>query len=152
MLPCEAGTANFFIEPYGDVYPCNGLEDRYWKESMGNIRNVRSFDELWFSEQANKVRDLVRTCPKNCWMVGTAAPVMKKYIKHPTAWVVKNKIKSLMGKPICIDHVPHFDVGQDPLQGNLRQSELSGQTINFKKREPEIVLSEVELADMLRTD
>jgi hypothetical protein len=57
-----------------------------------------------------------------------------------------------MGKPICIDHVPHFDVGQDPLQGNLRQSELSGQTINFKKREPEIVLSEVELADMLRTD
>lgn len=151
MLPCEAGTANFFIEPYGDVYPCNGLEDRYWKESMGNIREVQNFEELWFSEQAQKVRGLVRTCPKNCWMVGTAAPVMKKYIKHPTAWVVKNKIKSMLGKPICIDHVPHFNVGQDPLQGDLRETKPieQGQPIQFKRREPEVLLSEAELADML---
>lgn len=152
MLPCEAGTANFFIEPYGDVYPCNGLEDRYWKESMGNIRDVSSFDELWFSEKAEKVRGLVRTCPKNCWMVGTAAPVMKKYIKHPTSWVAKNKIKSLLGKPICIDDVPHFDVGQDPQQGNLREGPRSEHKLTFQRREPEVVLSEDELADMLRVD
>lgn len=82
MLPCEAGTTNFFIDPWGEVYPCNGLEEKFWKESMGNIRNA-SFDEIWHSRQAQKVRELVRTCPKNCWMVGTAAPVMKKYIKHP---------------------------------------------------------------------
>jgi radical SAM protein with 4Fe4S-binding SPASM domain len=152
MLPCEAGTANFFIEPYGDVYPCNGLEDRYWKESMGNIRDVSSFDELWFGEQAEKVRGLVRTCPKNCWMVGTAAPVMKKYIKHPTTWVVKNKVKSMLGKPICIDDVPHFDVGQDPRQGDLREGAVPAQQITFHRREPEVVLSEAELADMLRAD
>ncbi|SJM91357.1 Radical SAM domain protein [Crenothrix polyspora] len=152
MLPCEAGTANFFIEPYGDVYPCNGLEDRYWKESMGNIRDVATFDELWFSEQAEKVRGLVRTCPKNCWMVGTAAPVMKKYIKHPTSWVVKNKIKSMLGKPICIDNVPRYNVGQDPLQGDLRGGSVPEFKVAFKRREPEVVLSEVELADMLRTD
>ncbi len=120
MLPCEAGTANFFIEPYGDVYPCNGLEERYWKESMGNIRDVDSFEELWFSEQARKVREQVRTCPKNCWMVGTAAPVMKKYVRHPARWVLKNKLKSLLGRPICVDEIPHFDVGQDPRQGDLR--------------------------------
>jgi len=152
MLPCEAGTANFFIEPYGDVYPCNGLEDRYWKESMGNIRDVSTFDEVWFSEQAEKVRGLVRTCPKNCWMVGTAAPVMKKYIKHPTSWVIKNKIKSMLGKPICIDDVPHFNVGQDPLQGDLRGGSAPEHKVTFKRREPEVVLSEEELADMLRTD
>lgn len=152
MLPCEAGTANFFIEPYGDVYPCNGLEERYWKESMGNIRDVKSFDELWFSDQAEKVRAQVRTCPKNCWMVGTAAPVMKKYIKHPTSWVVKNKVKSMLGRPICIDDVPRFDVGQDPRQGDLRESGVAAQKITFHKREPEVVLSEAELADMLRAD
>ncbi len=152
MLPCEAGTANFFIEPYGDVFPCNGLEDRYWKESMGNIRDVSSFEELWFSEQAQKVRGLVRTCPKNCWMVGTAAPVMKKYIKHPTSWVVKNKLKSMLGKPICIDSVPHFDVGQDPLQGNLREGTVPVHKVSFKPREPEVVLSDAELAEMLRAD
>ena len=152
MLPCEAGTANFFIEPYGDVYPCNGLEDRYWKESMGNIRDVSSFDELWFSEQAEKVRGLVRTCPKNCWMVGTAAPVMKKYIKHPTSWVVKNKIKSMLGKPICIDNVPHFDVGQDAAQGDLRESGAGNVKPLVMKPREAVVLSELELADMLRTD
>lgn len=35
LLPCEAGLVNFFVDPYGDVYPCNGLESKYWKESMG---------------------------------------------------------------------------------------------------------------------
>ncbi|WP_299114827.1 radical SAM protein [uncultured Winogradskyella sp.] len=125
MLPCEAGTVNFFIEPYGDVYPCNGLEKKYWKESMGNIRDYDSFEDLWYSEQADKVRGLVRTCPKNCWMVGTAAPVMKKYIKHPTKWVVKNKIKSIIGKPVCKEHFPHADVGQDPLQGDLREVDVN---------------------------
>ncbi|MFK5889552.1 MAG: radical SAM protein [Flavobacteriaceae bacterium] len=122
MLPCEAGNVNFFIEPYGDVYPCNGLEDRYWKESMGNIRDFETFEELWYSKQADKVRGLVKTCPKNCWMVGTAAPVMKKYIQHPTKWVVKNKVKSLLGMPICKDKIPHYNVGQNPLQGDLRET------------------------------
>ena len=83
MLPCEAGLVNFFVDPYGEVYPCNGLEEKYWQESMGNIRNVTDFKEIWESEQAARVRELVRKCPKNCWMVGTASPVMKKYIQHP---------------------------------------------------------------------
>lgn len=125
MLPCEAGTANFFIEPYGDVYPCNGLEDRIWKESMGSIRDYNNFEDLWYSKQAEKVRGLVRQCPKNCWMVGTAAPVMKKYIKHPTKWVIENKIKSLLGKDINIDNIPYFNVGQDPLQGDLNFSRMT---------------------------
>lgn len=124
MLPCEAGTINFFIDPYGEVYPCNGLESKYWKDSMGNIRCVHSFDEIWHGEKAALVRDKVRTCPKNCWMVGTAAPVMKKYISHPLRWVAKNKIKSLLNKPVCIDPIPHYDVGQDPRQGNLAIEEI----------------------------
>lgn len=125
FLPCEAGNANFFIEPYGDVYPCNGLEDKIWKESMGNIRNFTNFEDLWFSEQAVKVRNLVKVCPKNCWMVGTAAPVMKKYIKHPSLWVAKNKIKSLLGKEICIEDMPYYNVGQNPLQGDLDFSRMT---------------------------
>lgn len=148
MLPCEAGSANFFIDPYGEVLPCNGLEERYWKESMGNIREAADFDSLWNSAQAQRVRELVRTCPKNCWMVGTAAPVMKKYIRHPTTWVVKNKLRSVLGKPICIDDVPHYDVGQDQRQGDLRQGTCGG-----KATAKEVaILSESELADMLKAD
>jgi ferredoxin--NADP+ reductase/benzoate/toluate 1,2-dioxygenase reductase subunit len=91
---------------------------------MGNIRNVATFEELWFSKKAQEVRELVKTCPKNCWMVGTAAPVMKKYIRQTAPWVVKHKIKSLLGKPFdrnCL--LQQFDVGQSPLQGDLRGGE-----------------------------
>jgi len=148
MLPCEAGTANFFIEPYGDVLPCNGLEERYWKESMGNIRECSTFEELWFSDQARKVREKVATCPKNCWMVGTAAPVMKKYIKHPATWVAKNKLKSMLGKPVCIDQIPHYDVGQNPLQGDLRVENTGIEEIPVIAGHG-YALTEDELKDML---
>jgi radical SAM protein with 4Fe4S-binding SPASM domain len=118
MLPCEAGSANFFIDPSGEVYPCNGLEKKYWKESMGNIHDA-DFMTIWNSEQAEKVRSMVRRCPKNCWMVGTASPVMHKYIKHPAKWALKNKLRSLQGKEACLDKC-WYDVGQDPQQGDLR--------------------------------
>lgn len=146
MLPCEAGTANFFIDPYGEVLPCNGMEERYWKESMGNIREVSSFEEIWFSEQAQKVRNLVAKCPKNCWMVGTAAPVMKKYIRYPAKWVAKNKIKNILGKGACTKNVPYYNVGQDPRQGDLR---CTGSNVEDISQRKEYILSEVELKDML---
>ena len=117
MLPCEAGSANFFIDPWGEVYPCNGLEEKYWKQSMGNIREA-DFMTIWQSPEAQEVRSKVRCCAKNCWMVGTASPVMKKYIQHPLRWVVRNKCRSLMGRPACIDK-KWCDVGQDPRQGDL---------------------------------
>ena len=121
MLPCEAGMMNFFIDPYGEVYPCNGLEEKYWKESMGNIRLASDFMTIWNSSQAEQVRAKVRKCPKNCWMVGTAAPVMKKYIKHPARWVLKNKFRAMCGKPAMLDKCWH-NVGQDPRQGDLRET------------------------------
>ena len=120
MLPCEAGMINFFVDPYGEVYPCNGLEEKYWMESMGNIRKVEKFSDIWESEQADKVRDLVRSCPKNCWMVGTASPVMKKYIRAPFQWVLKNKINLILKRPISYER-KWYDVGQDPRQGDLRE-------------------------------
>lgn len=121
MLPCEAGLANFFIYPYGDVYPCNGLEDRYWRKKLGNIHEVSTFEELWYSDAANEVRALVRTCPKNCWMVGTAAPVIKKYIKQTAPFTARAKLRSLAGKGLsrAAADLPRFDVGQDPRQGDL---------------------------------
>ena len=103
LLPCEAGLVNFFVDPYGEIYPCNGLEEKKWKESMGNIRKVNSFEEIWYSNQAEKIREYVRNCPKHCWMVGTASPVMKKYISQPFRWVIRNKWNVMTGKPIQIE-------------------------------------------------
>ncbi len=87
LLPCEAGTENFFVDPWGEILPCNGFDSR---RSMGNL-NEMSFEEIWNGERAKDIRQVVGNCPKNCWMIGTAAPVMKKYIRTPTSWVLKNK-------------------------------------------------------------
>lgn len=100
LLPCEAGTVNFFIDPWGEVYPCNGMEESKWKMSMGNIRSGKSFEEIWNSPEADEVRKHVRECPKNCWMVGTASPVMKKYISKPARWVAANKMRSILRRPL----------------------------------------------------
>lgn len=118
MLPCEAGMANFFIDPWGEVYPCNGLEEKFWKQSMGNIHDA-SFEEIWNSSRAEEVRAKVRNCPKNCWMVGTASPVMHKYVKHPAKWALKNKLRVMRGQEPCLDKT-WYDVGQDPTQGDLK--------------------------------
>lgn len=100
LIPCEAGSANIFIDPWGEVYPCNGMEESKWKKSMGNIKTASSFESLWNSQQADEVRQSVKNCPKNCWMVGTVSPVMKKHITKPARWVIHNKLRSMMGKPV----------------------------------------------------
>ncbi|MDW7760293.1 MAG: radical SAM protein [Acidobacteriota bacterium] len=89
-LPCGAGRDIFFIDPRGEVLPCNGMEERFWFESMGNLLE-QAFDEIWSSEQARRVREKVRTCPKNCWMIGTAAPAMKRHLFRTTAWIARRK-------------------------------------------------------------
>ena len=43
MLPCEAGTENFFIDPYGNVLPCNDALDR--RESEGCERQSGQLSE-----------------------------------------------------------------------------------------------------------
>ncbi len=90
LLPCEAGTENFFVDPWGEVRPCNAMEERYWFDSMGNL-NEKSFDEIWYGDKAREVREKVKNCQKNCWMIGSVAPVMKKYIKVPLKWVINTK-------------------------------------------------------------
>lgn len=87
LLPCDMAFDTFFIDPYGDVMPCNGTKE---KEVMGNL-NAQSWDELWNSQQAEQVRNKVRHCDRQCWMIGSVSPAMHKYIWVPATWVIKHK-------------------------------------------------------------
>lgn len=89
LLPCRMGSNGFFLDPYGDVLPCNGMAE---KKSMGNL-NEKSWEEIWNSREAEDVRKMVEKCNRNCWMVGNAAPEMRKRIWIPGLWVIKHKIK-----------------------------------------------------------
>ena len=87
LLPCDMSFDTFFIDPFGDVMPCNGTKE---KEVMGNLKE-QSWDELWNSEAAETVRKKVRCCDRNCWMIGSVSPAMHKYIWVPALWVIKHK-------------------------------------------------------------
>jgi MoaA/NifB/PqqE/SkfB family radical SAM enzyme len=62
-VKCSAGSKSFFLDPYGNLYPCIALNYR-----IGNIRDT-SFQDLWFSKRADKVRENISKmgCP-GCWV------------------------------------------------------------------------------------
>jgi len=97
-IPCGAGTDTFFLDPWGQVLACNGSPDPL---IMGDLK-TQSFDEIWHSEQAEKVRLEVARCEEGCWMTGTAVPAMRRHLLKPMVWVLKNKIRLLQGKAISL--------------------------------------------------
>lgn len=85
LMPCEMGRETFLVDPVGDIKPCNVVD-----VTMGNIKK-NTFDEIWNSEAAKKARAAAKNCGKNCWMVGSVSPAMKKDLLTPTLWILKNR-------------------------------------------------------------
>jgi MoaA/NifB/PqqE/SkfB family radical SAM enzyme len=113
LLPCRMAHDAFFIEPNGDILPCNGMDEPM---PFGNLRE-QSWQEIWHSAKAEQVREHVRNCPKQCWMMGSVSQEMKKHVATPLKWVIKHK---WLGQPITIpekaaDH-PHGLFGNDGLK------------------------------------
>ncbi len=102
-LPCEVGTDMFFIDPFGDIMPCNGSDQPM---IMGNLHE-QDFTAIWNSTQAERIRQQVKNCDKQCWMIGSASPAMKKRILIPLRWVVKNKLKAIKNRKstLCLDPI-----------------------------------------------
>lgn len=118
LLQCDMAFDTFFIDPYGDVMPCNGTKD---KEVMGNL-NENTWDELWNSQQAEVVRNKVRHCNRNCWMIGSVSPAMHKYIWKPGWWVLTHKMKSLFSKKPYDMH--ELKIVRDFEAGKITKDEL----------------------------
>lgn len=97
LFPCTAGTDIFFLDPYGEIYPCNVM-----KESMGNLR-FESFENIWNGQRAEEIRKKVAQCSENCWMTGTAVPAMKRNILSCSSWVLKNKVRRMLNKEIILE-------------------------------------------------
>lgn len=86
LLPCGVGTDLFFLDPFGEVRPCNAME-----VSMGSLKE-RSFSEIWQSDEAAEVRAKVASCDSNCWMIGSVSPAIKRRIWIPALWVIRSKM------------------------------------------------------------
>jgi len=93
LLPCMAASASIFIDPTGEVYPCNVLD-----MSMGNIRGT-PFADVWGSDAAREVRGRVALCVRPCWMMCSVRPAIKKNLLKAGLWVARNKTRvHLTGK------------------------------------------------------
>ena len=94
LIPCEMGKHGFFLDPTGDVLPCNGMDQ---KQPMGNLIE-QTWNNIWKSNKAQEVRQIVRNCKKNCWMIGSVAPSIWHHPIKPIKWVLKNKLIHALGK------------------------------------------------------
>jgi MoaA/NifB/PqqE/SkfB family radical SAM enzyme len=85
LLPCNMGRNIFLCEPWGDIKACNVLD-----EVMGNIKEA-DFETIWNSERAEEVRAKAGKCGRNCWMIGSVSPEIKKRKLEIGKWILKNK-------------------------------------------------------------
>ena len=118
LLPCDMSFDTFFIDPYGDVMPCNGTKE---KMIMGNL-NRQTWEDVWTSKKADSVREKVKQCDRKCWMIGSASPAMHKYIWKPAFWVVIHKIKAFfMNKPYSMYE---NKIVKDLKEGKIQKADL----------------------------
>ncbi|MBP7829656.1 MAG: radical SAM protein [Kiritimatiellae bacterium] len=88
LLPCAMGGESFFLDPYGEIRPCNVME-----RSMGNIRQ-RDFRDIWRGPEAEAIRREVAGCGRHCWMIGSAAEPIKRNPWTVLRWILRRKLLS----------------------------------------------------------
>jgi MoaA/NifB/PqqE/SkfB family radical SAM enzyme len=58
--PCSLGDDFIHVNPYGDIHLCCEME------SVGNIKKEIDIVKIWTSKQAQKIRESIRLCKRNC--------------------------------------------------------------------------------------
>lgn len=133
LHPCTQGTDSVFIDPWGDVWACNVRNDLL----MGNLHK-QSWKDVYYGEAAEAVRQQVAICAQNCWMVSSAKTAIrnKRFAKLPKVavmrWVLWNKLKVTMGRPIAFDRYIDY--------GNVRtDTPVVKRTSNLGKAEKKVL-------------
>ena len=94
--PCGALTDFFFIDPLGNVTPCNGSDEQW---IIGNIKDL-PLTEIMDSDQAKSIAQKVADCKRNCTFIVTERHDMVRKPWKPIRWIIRNKIRIAREKPI----------------------------------------------------
>jgi len=70
-IRCPAAKRFFFMRPSGEIYACN-MRELY----LGNL-NAASFEDIWFSDTAEKSRLAAENCAVPCWTMCNAKSIMQ---------------------------------------------------------------------------
>ena len=95
--PCGALSDFFFIDPWGNVTPCNGSCEE-WK--IGNIKED-SLENILASDKAREAMEKVRQCKRNCTFIVTERHDMVRRPWIPIKWILKNKWRIRKGQDLC---------------------------------------------------
>ncbi len=96
--PCGAGTDFFFVDPWGNVAPCNGSEEEW---IMGNLKDD-TFENIMSSQKAKEIMGKVVSCTKDCCFIVTDRHDMVRRPWKPIRWIMENKIRLYFNLPIKI--------------------------------------------------
>lgn len=97
--PCGALSDFFFVDPDGNVAPCNGSADEW---ILGNIKQD-SVENILNSPKAKEIAKRVAACDRNCSFIVTERHDMVRRPWRPILWVLKNKLRIRRGLPLCWD-------------------------------------------------
>ncbi len=86
LLGCEAGRDVVFIDPHGNVLPCNGSPVPM---IMGNL-GEDLFEDIVNGPNGERVREQVAKCDRNCWMIGSVSPAIKRQPWVAMPWIFRN--------------------------------------------------------------
>lgn len=95
--PCGALNDFFFIDPWGNVSPCNGSGEEW---VIGNIKED-SFENIMNSDAAKEAAQKVADCKRNCAFIVTERHDMVRKPWKPVMWILKNKIRIAQGKDLA---------------------------------------------------
>ena len=95
--PCGALSDFFFIDPFGNVTPCNGSCEKW---IIGNIKDD-SLENILKSDKTKEIARKVAGCKRNCTFIVTERHDMVRKPWKPIKWIIKNKIRIVQGKSIC---------------------------------------------------
>lgn len=90
---CAAGDRFYFMDPSGKVYPCIVMD-----KVIGNIKEVKRFEDLVPKEKASHVRKMVRGCREDCWMVCNIRSLISSHPRDSLVWIAKNKPRAHVSK------------------------------------------------------
>ena len=85
---CRAGNDFFFLQADGTIYPCNVCS-----KPLGNIIEA-DFHRIWFSPEADLVRQEVSKCHRQCWMVCNARSYYRAHFLQVLLWIFAQKFRA----------------------------------------------------------
>ena len=94
--PCGALSDFFFIDPWGNVTPCNGSGEEW---IMGNIKED-TLENILASDKAKQAMEKVRNCKRNCTFIVTERHDMVRHPWVPIKRILKNKWRIRKGQDL----------------------------------------------------